>query len=275
VTEWKKIRNARTDLTDYVIHLTRDRLCHDAIAREYNCTARPLEVLLEILDAGVIRPTFALRKNRTSLKPQPTIAGPFPAVCLTEQTIEALIQTLSVSTRYSGYGIAYHKYPLFSFGGRPVIYGSKDILGKRLAATEEGYEDDKDIFKDGLSREDQHLLAHYEPCHRYQDDLPFDFSWEREWRVSCRNEPLPVVLDKYWGSLHRDDYPLGAVVVENDADVPLVYAKLGELFDAGSKWTAYLQRIISLETARRMLAQGNRAYARIDTWPDPPLSAAT
>src|SRR5262249_17003268 len=114
---WEAIREARDDLTDYVVHLTR-RVGNQS----------PLETLLQILRSEVIRPTFGLKqlagKSTTSI----TVKGPFPAVCLTEQTIAAIVKTLPlVRDRYRGYGIAYHKVDLHAVGGRPVLYATSDV----------------------------------------------------------------------------------------------------------------------------------------------------
>ena len=113
--DWERIRDARDDLTDYVIHFTKN------VFRPVSQPAR--FTLAAILACGYIRPTFAPRPSRHINTPSPTIKGPCPAVCLTEQPIAAVLKM--PGKRYSGYGIAYHKVPLYLAGGRPVLYGSK------------------------------------------------------------------------------------------------------------------------------------------------------
>lgn len=91
MSNWQRIRAARTDLTDYVIHLTR-----------WVVAAGPLEErmrdginrLKDILRCGFLRPTTAPRitvqKNRNN-----TVRGPHPAVCFTEQPLEQIPETLA------------------------------------------------------------------------------------------------------------------------------------------------------------------------------------
>ena len=182
---WKRIRAERLDLTDYVIHLTRRRgLMRGQLPMD------GLQRLLRILDDGHIKATFALRRNiyqHPDDDPKPTVRGASPAVCLTEQPLWALLKSLEVFPwRYQGYGIAYHKAPLFQRGGRPVVYGS---------------------------------------VVRYDEDVPVVKAKLRECRVRAQQ------CTKW-----RD------------------------------KWPFRLRRVLSLETAERMLEEDSR-YARIDTWP--------
>ena len=91
-------------------------------------------------------PSLLERIGRAVLS-QNTIRGPRPAVCFTEQTLQAAIQSRSATSRYSGCGIAYHKSPpLYTAGGRPVIYNSKDIIGRPVQPGEEGYVDGADLI---------------------------------------------------------------------------------------------------------------------------------
>jgi hypothetical protein len=118
---WEQIRSARHDLTDYVVHLTRGT---------WN-NGKPksgLTVLLDILRAGYVAPSFAPRTNRHGGE-KPTIQGPYPVVCFTDQPLSALLTTLSIANdRYEGYGIAFFKPFLHNDGARPVLYATEEDL---------------------------------------------------------------------------------------------------------------------------------------------------
>ena len=132
---WERIREARHDLTDYVVHLTRARFLP---------YVAPLDVLLEILRSGYIRPTFGRKQIKGSVAVVTTVKGPEPAVCLTEQPLSAILKILDlIRDRYRGYGIAYHKVPLHMIGGLPVLYGTPDLLGRSVKVGEPSYQKDK------------------------------------------------------------------------------------------------------------------------------------
>lgn len=177
---WKRIREARHDLTDYVIHWTKEQY-------EKNSRSSAFEVLLEIVRCGYLKPTFAIMtpvlRNPT---PRPTIKGPYPAVCFTEQTLDCFLESCRSSSRYRPYGVALHKWALHNYGGRPVIYASEDMLGRKLTVEEKGYQEGKEIYTDGLHVEYQYLWVRYEPIPEHEG-YPIDFTHEREWR--CRPRP--------------------------------------------------------------------------------------
>ncbi len=265
--EWERIRSLRTDLTDYVVHFTKWRWIHKGHSIEGRPPmAKPIEVLLEILHDGCIRPTFAAMPNRYNKTPQPTIYGPDPAVCLTEQTLASIVECSVTTSRYSGYGIAYHKVALHELGGRPVIYGSEDMLGRKLRAGEEGFEDGKKIYQEGLPLLCQHLFALYRPIVATSYDYPIDFTWEKEWRIKPPKGTLPVALEH--SMLAQKGISTGAIIVQKDEDADVVRKKLYELEVAGKKWINLVGRIISLEEAKRRLETGDKQCARIETWPE-------
>jgi hypothetical protein len=267
---WQRIRLARTDLTDYVIHFTKLRsdVFNKKTPEGRPFLAHPFDVFCEILDDGFIRPTFAPIRSLTAGTTSNTVRGPVPAVCLTEQPLSAVLVTQKCAGgRYSGFGVAYHKYALFCEGGRPVIYGSKPLLGKRIQSGDVDYEDGKEIFAGGLPKELQYLFVQYKPTIEFFDDHPIDFTWEREWRITCRNGGLPVHLDRN-ANLFKSDAPAGALVVERDEQVSAVRDRLAKIAEQGKKWATQLTRIVSLETSARMLAAGDSRYSRIETWPE-------
>lgn len=267
--DWQLIRLARTDITDYVIHFTKHRSFLDTKwpDREPGF-ARADQVFLEILKEGVIRPTFAPIKSKTSGTTSNTVRGPDPAVRLTEQPLSAVLVTRRCAgSRHSGFGIAYHKYALFQAGGRPVLYGSKSMLGARVNPGEPGYVEGKEIYAGGLPQDLQYLWVRYAPVADDWGGYPIDFTWEREWRIKCNGAGLPVYLD-YYSGLFKPDTPVGALVVEKDEQVDQVRAFLLAQAARAVPWAAKLTRIVSLETAATKLEAGDERYARIETWPE-------
>lgn len=257
---WEAIRAARDDLTDYVVHLTR-----------MGSNQTPLDTLLQILRSGVIRPTFGLKRLAGKSTTSITVKGPDPAVCLTEQTIAAIVKTLPiVRSRYSGYGIAYHKVDLHAFGGRPVLYGTSEILGRQVRQGEPNWQEGKEIYGGGLPANHQYLFVRYDPAMAGTGSYPSsDWTWEREWRIRANgrlaaNGGLPVLL-----SFDCDNPPRGAIIVEQDEDTPVVIACLDALTQEGVEWASRLRRVVSLDTARRKLDPPGKdaRYARLETWP--------
>jgi hypothetical protein len=249
---WEQIRQARDDLTDYVVHFTRFHFSP-------NCN-HPKGLLESILRCGYIRPSFAMLGNRFSRTPQPTIKGPDSAVCLTEQPISAILKT--PHSRYAHYGVAFHKACLYEAGGRPVLYGGDSEIGRRLQSHEAGYQAGKDIYTGGLPEELQYLFVRYNPIIPGRGALyPVDFTWEREWRFKG---DLPILLGQDWSRP-----PLITIIVQWDQDIPDVVRILSEVAALGNAWGHYISRIISFETAGTMLKLGDVRYARLETWPWP------
>ena len=110
-TVYRDILRRRRDMTEWLIHFTRDR--NGASARE---------VVRSILIEGALRPDFATRGT----PPKNTIYGPSPAVCFSEQPLSAFLQYLAARadpSAMAGYGILIHKHDVYAAGGLPVIYG--------------------------------------------------------------------------------------------------------------------------------------------------------
>jgi len=254
----KRMRNARSDLTNYVVHLTRCR---------YSPLFTPFEVLKEILRTGFIKPTFApYTKKSRSGGTRPGIKGPYAAVCLTEQPLSELIRTLEHTTRYQGYGIAYYKPLLYEMGARPVIYASEDEIGRKIPPGEKDWEEGKEIYAGGLPRHLQYLWSKYDPTECSAFNYKIDFTWEREWRVPFPNprfksEGLPVVIRNPWTADN------GFVIVSKESEVPELHALITEMHDAGVEWTKDVCSIVSLDKAEANLLSDTR-YAKLDTWPD-------
>lgn len=264
--DWQRIRQARTDITDYVIHFTKDRF-GARWTSQTNDFIPAAQVFVEIIDEGFIRPTFAPIRSMMTGTTSNTVRGPNPAVCLTEQPLSAvLITRRHAGSRYSGFGIAYHKYAFFNSGGQPVLYGSKSMLGRKLSPDEQGYQEGKDIFTGGLPTELQYLWVQYKPTLDCFDDYPIDFTWEREWRYKCNGTGLPIYLSNYAGVFKET--PIGALIVERDEHIEGLREYLASKAAQGIEWTGKMTKIISLETVERMLDAGDNRYARIETYPD-------
>ena len=263
--DWERIRANRHDLTDYVIHFTKNQVLALPDGTQRFFLAR--DVLLNILRTGVIRPTFAARRNRSSSALRATIKGPTAAVCLTEQPLWAVLANRASTTisRYSGYGIAFNKSLIYNRGARPVIYGTQDMLGQRITPGEPGYEEGKDIFRNGLPRDLQWLWVNYQPDIPGFGTYPVDFTWEREWRYRplSGEAGLPLAIQHYYPHLCG-----GAILVERDDDVAVCRQEIQAHIAAGQKWPQFLSRVISLQSVERQLAAGQHCYGRIETWPE-------
>ena len=94
----------------------------------------------------------------------------------------------------------------------------------------------------------------YETYFPSSNDHPFDFTWEREWRILPPNGNLPLVLTRHtqWP---KDGSLIGAIIVEKDSDEAPIKAKLTDMAANGNTWVEYLGCVISLETAERKIGE--------------------
>src|SRR6478672_8252384 len=90
MSAWEKIREARTDLTDHVVHLT--RLVVD-LGNGKKQVRAGFSRLKEIIRCGYLRPStsprLTIQRNRNH-----TVRGPHPAVCFSEQPLNQIPATL-------------------------------------------------------------------------------------------------------------------------------------------------------------------------------------
>lgn len=103
------------------------------------------------------------------------IKGRYPCVCFSETPLGILKEDFErlVKGRYSPFGIGVSKKWLFEMGGRPVIYQP--------------------------ANEFLNLSENIRWRHVTYDlgmEPPIDFTWEREWRISC--EELKISADSAW-----------------------------------------------------------------------------
>jgi len=229
---WEEIRKYRHDITNYLIHWTKDLL-----------------MLSNILECGYLIPTFAPKYSKFAKETRNTIQGLTPAVCFTEQPLDCFAKACEVrKERYKPYGVVLHKYSLYAYGGRPVVYG--DI--KALKA---------------LGDDHKYLWVQYNPIPG-PDGYPLDFSHEREWRCTVNIKPqygfdvlpkegIPILLP--WdASCNHNDYKFRIIVnTEDDAEIARAYVQGLQPHSGHSKLLeAYFRRlpetqIVVLEDIRK------------------------
>ena len=167
MSTYDEILASRPDMTEWLIHFTRDN--NGKLARE---------ILLKILIEGVLRPGFSVRGN------QRTVYGTMRAVCFTEQPLLSFAKYVDArkeSWLTDGYGIVLHKHDVHLAGGRPVIYGLENELPEV---------DDYTKAIRGLPNKCRLLPIQCLPeneQYRYVRFIPkriksIDWSHEREWR---------------------------------------------------------------------------------------------
>lgn len=232
--DWERIRKERPDITDYVIHWVRPKY-------EGGKVTKSLTILIDIIESGYLKPTFATRPSIYDRSKRPTVRGPYPAVCFTEQSLENFIKSCEVlPSHYHPYGIALYKRALYQYGGRSVIYGSEDILGELLRPGEPGYEAGKEIYKNGLPKEYQYLWMRYEPIPN-EHGYAVDWTHEREWR--CRvgvfhdvelgttpDEGVPLLLPGVYDYEHHTSvHYLPKILVHKTEEKELVEELINEL----------------------------------------------
>lgn len=249
--DWKRIRAARPDITDWVIHWTRG-----------------LRLLQRILQCGYLKPSFAPRWRRTVVGEKNTIQGSYPAVCFTDQPLAAFIQSSkTLRSRYSPYGIALEKPNLFRYGGRPAIYGDTNLLAH-------------------LHDDDKYLWVRYNPIQsELFGNFPIDWTHEREWRARIKRYSS---LD--WGFTPCEGVPLllppsnidGKFVIS----LPQILVRTLKDATALRQWLAEIPeyegrngfikqlyayypdlKIIPLDVVAERLEAGDGRWGRLETFP--------
>ena len=159
---WKRIKQIRTDISDYVVHCTRGK---GPVANLRAMEDAEFDSLKLILRDGFFKASFAKKPVMRDGYWRPTVRGPYPVVCFTEQPLQFLAKSvLAGRNRYTKFAIAVRKDELFYYGGRPVIYSDQSTL-------------------DLLPNELKYLWVHYNPTVIWKRSYPIDFTHEREWRA--------------------------------------------------------------------------------------------
>jgi len=230
----------------------------------------PLKVLQHILQCGYLKPSFASRSPRFGGDSRHTIHGSYPAVCFTDQPLSSFIQSCkALSSRYQEYALAFEKQNLFSYGGRPVIYGDKNLLAR-------------------LHDDDKYLWVRYDP---FPTDMlpssssyPIDWTHEREWRTRTRKYAY-----REWGLTPEEGVPLilPPVFVEGEWVIPLpiVLVRTSQEATQLSEFLAGLQyngangfirklydcfsevKITPIDVVSERLKAGDSRWARFETLP--------
>jgi hypothetical protein len=281
-TTYSEILKRRQDMTEWLIHFTRDRA---------GVSAR--EILRIILIEGILRPGFAERVVRGTSR-EKTIYGPYPAVCFSEQPLDAFLQYLSAranSSAMAGYGILIHKHDVYAAGGLPVIYGLSRV--QELPSDDPLYDPRRRLLDPNLiSMDEQYRYVAFAPN---RDRYPLDWSHEREWR-------WPSSASQFGNGLFR----LGATFVGKngsfegrvnafvryDSDVAWLQGEIQRAFaedqigrfntqgeDLYHQWLRedWLKRIrnvrvVSLGTVERGLQSGQKKFARVEDLPPETLA---
>ena len=254
---WLRIKQARDDLTDYLIHWTRDSNVHGV-------NKSPFEVLQSILACGYLKPSFAPRTSAFASGPvRYTVRGPRPAVCFTEQPLSAFLKSCdALPDRYNPYAVAVRKDRLFEYGGRPVIYGDEDFLHS-------------------VPDHQKFLWVRFQPTPNSNlGGYPIDWTHEREWRSTVNDcevtghgayltDGVPLLLPT------DSNLFLPWVLVRSKAEATEMRRWLNGLPNyAGSnilmrQYRANLRYIpiIPLDVVAERLSNRESSWARIDTLP--------
>ncbi|HQY58260.1 MAG: hypothetical protein KA426_01215 [Nitrospira sp.] len=163
----------RSDLSGYLIHLTRD---YDDIS--------PRKNLKSILRKGCVeaRNAYCLfMRGMNSLPPAETEL--FKVVCFTETPLSELnymVQTMEGrSTALSPYGLVFKKEVVRARGGNPVFYiDTRSEDGKERC--EYLWSCFREAKKNGFKSEGASSLLPL--INKVSNQI--DFSWEREWRIA-------------------------------------------------------------------------------------------
>lgn len=258
---WLAIRQGRSDLTDYLIHWTREQTID-------NERLSAFDMLKLIVKCGFLKPSFAPRLRATIGGEVNTIKGPYPAVCFTEQPLDAFLKSCDIlPSRYQPYAIAMRKEQLFIYGGRPVIYGDELLLNT-------------------LAEEYKYLWVRFNPLRAYElGGYPVDWTHEREWRsrvnryhyldlASTPGEGVPLLLPPDSGS-PNPALVLPWFLVKENHEVEELEQWIARLpsYSGSNRW---LQKyfevlpkvpIVPLDKVRQRLNQEDMRWTRLDTLP--------
>lgn len=181
--------NFRTDLSPFLVHLTRRNGTDSARTRLETIIT---ELALKAGSSLVSHASFGLSFGRLQ---DPTISQYFKAVCLTETPLDQIHCLLEIENRdinLEPYGLVFLRRPLQQRGVSPVLYlnnelGDKPALIRALAEMVDQNQ--------GLARQILPFVAVFGSLlpPRGEGTPPtgrIDFLWEREWRWPAFNGNL-------------------------------------------------------------------------------------
>ncbi len=265
-------------MTCWLLHFTRE-------TEQLNAR----DVLHNILKEGVLRPGFAKRRVGQPRTLRPTIYGPHPAVCFSEQPLNAFTQYLhdrNDQEAMSGYGILIDKRDVYAAGGLPVIYGLRHA--EELGANDQEYEPQKRLLRpEDLPIDLQYRYVVFVPT----EDNPKDWTHEREWRWPANSsiissEPLFYLGPNRYSGTNRLIFESRIhVFVNRNKDIVWLQKKLTDAYvrnqvglvpysrNGREKPYSYYWRenlkyvkIVSLDQARENRTQ--KEFWRFDDWPE-------
>jgi hypothetical protein len=260
--EWLRIRQARSDVTDYLIHWTRSTTdANGTLISAY-------DVLKSIIKCGYLIPSFAPKKRVTVGDRKNTIQGPNPAVCFTEQPLHSFVQSCDVlPSRYQPYAVALRKDRLFVYGGRPVVYGDENLLA-------------------ALPDDWKYLWVRYNPIPVVElGGYPIDWTHEREWRARATKylyasggtspeEGIPLLLPPRM-AVPKPVWYLPWILVRNGTEVDAFHQFISGLpkYTGTSKildlYFKLLKKapVISIDDIETKMKNKDDRWSRLDTLP--------
>jgi len=148
------------------------------------------------------------------------IRGGHHCVCFSETPLPALKRGLVNAkgfSRYSKFGLLFHKREIFALGGRPVIYQPESDFGFLPAALQW-----------------RHVRL------ELTTDPQVDFSWEREWRLPMKHldfepESIAVILPDS-DFLNRLDEEICSESFYNAWHYQQILGEGAWLYDTGNPW---------------------------------------
>ena len=249
------------DMTDWMIHFTRNTEWGDAKSN-----------LVSIINQGVIKPNWAIRKGLA------TVYGREPAVCFTEQPLWAFhhyVHSKNDASKVSGYAILIHKNDLFASGGLPVIYGAENI--SCFQEGDVGFIPGWRIIKpEHIPYDEQYRFVNYNPN---RDGYPIDWTFEREWRWSAKNDVNQMggyLLSGKVTFSSNKKYSHGRthILVEKEIDIQWLKSNVSNI-DYEDKTNIYRNmwlnnlrsktKVLSLESIINNLNNGNHLFGKADT----------
>jgi hypothetical protein len=280
MSTYASILRAREDMTEWLIHFT--RASGNPLASNW---LHASQVLAKIVKEGYLIPSWSLRNYR------PTIYGPRPAVCFTEQPLWAFVQYMDSrgTGPVPGYGVLIRKRQASADGAYPVIYGCEPA--EEIASTHPNAVPGMRILDPTHIPLDQQYRFSALALGKNQE--PIDWSHEREWRwpehdlnvQHRKGQPnrLPLVGSGWFGwrgSAHGTPH----LFVPDDQARSILQNELKDLQPdaSGDGLRADLHAqlktsvgIICLDFVRRQWRQGDRRFGRLETWPaDHPVALA-
>lgn len=226
-------------------------------------------VLCKIVHDGYIRSGWSFRKD------EPTIYGPFSAVCFTEMPLHALIHYAKTRGAWSGYvgcyGIALKRSELFKAGARPVIYGLSSEHKEATAGDAyygHGLRTLAESCGIGLNEQYRYVATNLD------DTKYIDWMHEREWRWPIPREEngiagMSFLLTEEWGPVFSEV----VILVLKDEEQRIILDQLKNMYDSkcrncGIDYNVELipaVKVLSLESLSQ--AKVNLGYVRIDDVP--------